>query len=88
MQNQSNIPLENVLISTFKRIAGNKVSDVEQQQSMLAKELRKTLYVFFFYVETYDGAIHTSKTQIQDKDQTSTFTKSVCYFGLPISNHG
>jgi hypothetical protein len=48
MQNQSNIPLENVLISTFKRIAGNKVSDVEQQQSMLAKELRKTLYVFFF----------------------------------------
>ena len=48
MQNQSNIPLENVLISTFKRIAGNKGSDVEQQQSMLAQELRKTLYVYLF----------------------------------------
>ena len=64
MQNQSSIPLENVLISTYKRIVAKKATDVEQQQSMLAKELRKTLYVFFFVLRRTTARFTPQKQNI------------------------
>ena len=43
---QKSAPLDHVLMSVYTQVISRNTIDVEQKQSMLAKELRKVLYVF------------------------------------------